>query len=506
MTRTTFLLVAAVAVIGCGDGSGPIDPQPDPQLTLSPDSIVVLTGASATVTATVVNSTAAVQFTSRNQAVAQVSATGNVTGVSVGTTFVVATLSGNNEVRDSLRVRVTQTSPPPLTPVRLGLLGSGSVAERFTAEVAVAGQFAYTTSWNTRAGVPGNAVKIWNVAGNVPILLDSLIVPNAATTGDVQISDDGGLLVVAIEFGSDDGIAIYNRASTPQKPTLIRRFTTEATRQGVHTVKLARVNGRHYAFLSLDPRGGLPAKLSIVDITDPASPTEVFVRAMGQPYVHDVFVRDGILMTALWHTGLTIWDIGGGARGGTPSNPIELGTVKTAPCSTCAAGTSYVHNVWWFQDPATGSRKYAFIGEEGPANLGGFQSATGAVHVVDVSDFSNPREVAVYEPDPASTWSGQRAGAHNFVGDEPSGILYAAFYNGGVRALDVRGDLGTCTAAQKTADGRCDLLKMGREVGIGLSDTGVLRFVWGVALSGNRLFASDMPNGLHIVDISALKR
>jgi hypothetical protein len=89
--------------------------------------------------------------------------------------------------------------------------------------------------------------------------------------------------------------------------------------------------------------------------------------------------------------------------------------------------------------------------------------------------------------------------------DEPSGILYAAFYNGGVRALDVRGDLSVCTVAQKTSNGLCDLKLMGREVGVGLNHTPP-RFVWGVALVGNALYASDMHVGIHKLNISALKR
>jgi hypothetical protein len=180
-----------------------------------------------------------------------------------------------------------------------------------------------------------------------------------------------------------------------------------------------------------------------------------------------------------------------------------LGTVKTAPCLQCAPGTASVHNVWWFHDPSTNAKRYAFVGEEGPGQ--GFTLTRGAVHVVDVSNFDAPREVAVYEPLPATTATGQVAGAHNFVTDEPSGILYAAFYNGGVRALDVRGDLESCTAAQETADGRCDLRLMGREVGVALNFSPP-RSIWGVALVGNHLYASDMPNGIHKLDISALKR
>ena len=396
----------------------------------------------------------------------------------------------------------TIPGPPGPNPVaELPLLGTGVVAERYTAEVAVAEPYAYTSSWNFRVAI-GNAVKIWNVSGNTPVLVDSLIVPNASTLGDLRVSADGSLLVVAIEGGTENGIVIYDRA-TPARPTLIRRFVTATTRQGVHTVKLSHINGRHYAFLAIDPSGDERAKLAIVDITEPATPVEVFVGEMGDPFMHDVFVRAGILFAALWDTGLRIFDVGGAGQGGSPGQPIALGTVKTKHCATCGAGTSSVHNAWWFHDPQNSSKRYAFVGEEAPAL--GFTRSAGDLHVVDVSDFSAPREVAFYQPDPATTSNGEQAGAHNFVMDEANGILYAAFYNGGVRALDVRGDLSDCTAAQKSADGRCNLRLMDREVGIAVSSGGA-KYVWGVALQGSALYASDMLNGLHKIDVSSLQR
>jgi hypothetical protein len=483
---------------------------PGAVLQLNPDSVGTTVGAATQIHATISGVPAgtppAIQFVSRNQAIAVVDGNGLVTGAGVGKTVIAGTLVGSANARDSVVVTVAAALPAP---IQLPVLGTGVITDRITSEVAVAGAIAYTSTWGSKVVnsvvVRGNAVYIWNVAGNVPMLVDSVIIPLAGTTGDVQISDDGALLVVASEVsaGGENGISIFNRAN-PTKPTLITKFVTTATRQGVHTVKLGRVNGRHYAFLNLNPSSA-PAKLDIVDITDPANPVEVVVREMGQPYIHDVFVRDGILFAALWNTGMTIFDIGGGGRGGSPANPIAMGTVKTSNCTTCGEGTSSVHNVWWFHDPSSGGKRYAFIGEEGPANTAGFLRASGALHVVDVSDMSAPKEVAVYEPDSATTATGRSGGAHNFVMDEQSGILYAAFYNGGVRALDVRGDLGTCTAAQKTAKNLCDLRVMGREVGVALS-SGPPKFIWGVALQGNNLYASDMANGIHKVNIAALKR
>src|SRR5256714_8314216 len=296
-------------------------------------------------------------------------------------------------------------TPPIVTPVSraLPLIGNGIVAERFTAEVWVNGSVAYTTTWGSR-DAPGNAVKIWDVSGNTPNLVDSVIVPGASTLGDVQATDDGKLLVVATEF-SPGSIMIYDLAN-PTKPQLISRYTTPLTDPGVHTAELQRMNGRLYAFLSIDPRAGAPARLVIVDITDPAAPTQVFTATMGNPYVHDVFVRDGILITALWNQGITIWDIGGGGSGSV-SKPVALGSVVTVSGSA--------HNVWWFHNALTGEKRYAFVGEEGHGAVGA--SSSGDIHVVDVSNFASPREVAFFHVN--------GAGTHNFSIDENRGILYA---------------------------------------------------------------------------------
>ena len=363
---------------------------------------------------------------------------------------------------------------PPHGSQALAVLGNGSVQDRFTGEVWVLGDVGYTTTWGNRGAV-GNAVKIWDVSGNVPTLIDSLIVPNAVTLGDVQTSDDGQLLVVATEF-SPGSIVLYSLAD-PRKPQLITRYTTALTGPGVHTADVSRVNGRLYAFLSIDIGNTGSARLVIVDITDPANPTQVFTQAMGSPYTHDVFVRDGILFIAVWDDGIKIWDIGGGGHGGTPSNPVELSTFATVG--------GEAHNIWWYRNATTGEKRYAFVGQEGPGAVGA--SASGDIHVVDVSDLSAPHEVAFFHI--------AGAGTHNFWVDENRGILYAAYYNGGVRAIDVTGDLGTCHPAEQVFAGRCDLAAMGREVGHGLLD-GPPVYIWGVQLAGGHLYASDMLNGI----------
>jgi hypothetical protein len=350
---------------------------------------------------------------------------------------------------------------------------------RITSEVAVRGTTAYTTTWGNAAGA--SAFYVWDVAGQAPRLVDSVRVESATTLGDVAVSDDGSLLVVATER-SNGGLAIYGLAD-PRHPVLVSRYITPNTADGVHTAEIGRVNGRLHGFLAIDPGASRPAHLVIVDLGTPAAPVEVFSRDIGRPFVHDTFVRDGLLFLALWDDGLAIWDIGGGGAGGTVAAPVELGRVRTV--------NGEVHNVWWLKDPVTGINRYAFVGEEGPGQVG--VSSSGDVHVVDISTLGAPREVARY--------SVAGAGTHNFSVDEQRGVLYAAYYNGGVRALDVRGDLGTCTDAQRSTPPNgtvplCDLTKMGRELRVDLADGANSAYVWGVQYLDGAVYASDMLNGL----------
>jgi hypothetical protein len=74
------------------------------------------------------------------------------------------------------------------------------------------------------------------------------------------------------------------------------------------------------------------------------------------------------------------------------------------------------------------------------------------------------------------------AGTHNFWMDEPHQILYAAYYNGGVIALDVSG----------TLSGDLSNRLLAQVVPGGQGNT----FTWGVQLANGSLYASDMLSGL----------
>jgi dienelactone hydrolase len=100
---------AAATFLAC-DGS-PAGLNGDLHLTLSPDSIVVGVFESSPLIATVRDPSGAIQYVplqyaSRDQGVATVTADGAISAVAVGSTHVVATLPDRPDVRDSVRVRV----------------------------------------------------------------------------------------------------------------------------------------------------------------------------------------------------------------------------------------------------------------------------------------------------------------------------------------------------------------------------------------------------------------
>ncbi len=369
-----------------------------------------------------------------------------------------------------------ETPPEPIPPsvTALATLGQGTLTNRYSAEISAGARYAYSSTWGTRSNVRGNAVFVWDLATTQSTLVDSLIVADAGTTGDVQVVPDANLLVVAVEPSTHGAIVLYDIVDGAH-PVFIGRYETPNTINGVHTAQVSRVDGKLYAFLCIDPRGSEPAKLVIVDISDPRAPVEKSVQVLGAPYIHDVFVRDGILLTAEWNNGMAAYDIGGGGRGGTPSAPVLLGRVQTVGGSA--------HNVYWLRDAVSGAR-YAFVGEEGPGAVG--SSSVGDVHVIDVTSWSAMREVAWF--------SVSGAGTHNFWVDESSGVLYAAYYNAGIRAVDVRGDLSTCAVSARDAAGRCNLAMMGRLLGTALVSEGV--YVWGVDGASGSVLASDMLRGV----------
>jgi hypothetical protein len=360
--------------------------------------------------------------------------------------------------------------PPPSTELRV-VGGGNNVAERFSSDLWVHGNYAYTGTWGFRE-VEGNVLnqgdvlKVWSLDGTgAPTLANSITVGDVGTVSDVEVSSDGQVLMFGTEFGSDAGLHLYSLANPATPVPLDRVLLT--TGSGVHTATFGEIGGRRYAFAARSP--GVP-ELLIYDVTDPANMSLTATVQVPNRYgIHDTYVRDGLAFAFVWDAGVIIFDVGNGIRGGSPSAPVEVSRIVTA---RKGATSPAAHNGWWFHNPVSGERRYLFVGQEGPAVIG--SHASGDIHVVDVSDLTQPREVAFFHI------SG--AGTHNFWMDEQKQILYAAYYNGGVVAIDVSGTLNGDLSGRLLSQ-----VKPG-----GAEET----FTWGVQLANGYLYAIDMESGL----------
>src|SRR6185295_10938089 len=130
--------------------------------------------------------------------------------------------------------------------------------------------------------------------------------------------------------------------------------------RGFHTATIGEIGGRRYVFAARNPKD--PALL-IYDITDRSFVLRATIPVPANYGIHDTYVRDGLAFVFAWDTGMILYDVGNGLRGGSPSNPVEVSRLITAATSTSSPA---VHNGWWFHNPVSGENRYLFIGQEGP--------------------------------------------------------------------------------------------------------------------------------------------
>lgn len=338
------------------------------------------------------------------------------------------------------------------------VVGNGPVPNRFTSDLWLHANFAYTGTWGCFGActdsTQGNRLFAWDVSDpGRPVRTDSVRV-DARVVNDVKIGADGGLAILSQEGSSDgrNGITLLDLAD-PLHPRVITRYT-QGLENGVHNLW---IEGSH-AYI-VEDGASASGGLHILDVSNPAAPVEVASFYAGTSFVHDVYVRDGLAFVSHWDAGLIILDVGNGIRGGSPSRPVEVSRIITS--------RGNVHNVWYWPAAA-----YAFVGEE-DFNA----SAPGRMHVVDLSDLTRPVEVADFflPGDPP----------HNFWLDESAGILFAAWYSNGVRALDVSGRL--LGSLDRQAREYSSLRPSGSR-GAGR--------IWAPQLHQGVVYASDMDNGL----------
>lgn len=303
---------------------------------------------------------------------------------------------------------------------------------------------------------------------------------DARTVNDVKISEDGRIGVLSREGASNrrNGIVILD-VSNPRDVKILSTFDDQMT-GGVHNVFIyedhiyAVNNGRRF---------------DVINIEDPTKPVRVSRFETSSPgrSVHDVWVKDGIAYQAGRTDGIVMVDVGGGGDviGGSPERPVEMGRADQI--------TRWNHAVWPFKSKSA-DKFYVFAGDETfydnprvpdsdafDPDEKGIQRAGGWIHVIEFDDPDNPREVASYKVGDF--------GVHNYWIDWEEEIMYTAYYQGGLRVLDVSGEL------------LGDLYAQGREIGRFYSDDpeGYVPnspMVWGPQPHKGTIFFTDFHSGL----------
>jgi hypothetical protein len=320
-----------------------------------------------------------------------------------------------------------------------------------------------------------------------PRVTDSVMV-DARVINDVMTTEDGKFGVMTREGASSrkNGIVVLS-FQDPAHPTQIAEFT-ETVSGGVHSAFICK----GYVYLTDDATGSM----RVIDLRDPHHPRQVArwetPRTESGRMLHDIDVQDGLAYLSYWNDGLVVLDVGKGVKGGSPENPQFVSQLKY-DLNTLYRDVEAVGGPGFIRGTHTAWRsgKYVFVGDEvfsakplgslGPVGLG---RAYGRLHVVDLSDLTKPRIVAWYEP--------KDGGTHNVwvAGD----TLYLGDYQGGLRVLDVSGEL------------RGNLLEQGREIAH-LATGDPKGFVpnapltWGAIYRNGYIYANDMNSGLWVVKV-----
>lgn len=350
---------------------------------------------------------------------------------------------------------------------KIEMVGHGSVNDKHTSDFWVwegvdGRDYAVTGTW----GADGTAY-FWDVTDPANITKIDSVQVDARTVNDVKISEDGTICVISREGASNrkNGLVIID-VKNPREVEIISRFDENMT-GGVHNVFIYE---NHIYALS----GG--QKYYIINIDDPKNPYAVSKFELDTPghAIHDVWVVDGIAYSSNWSDGLQLVDVGNGIAGGSVKNPKQFASYAYPNNANHAA----------FPYRSKTGKFYVIGGDEiFPYGLntgkGGVNMAGGYLHIVDFTDLDNPEEIARFEV--------PYAGSHNYWIEDD--ILYVAFYNGGVRVVDLSGEL------------MGDLRKQGREIAWIIPNdangySANAPFTWGAQLYKGHVFYSDWNSGL----------
>jgi len=344
--------------------------------------------------------------------------------------------------------------------------GAGATTDLWVFEGVDGRDYAYT---GTLAAATMYTWDVTNVAE--PVLTDSLKL-DGRRVNDVKINGNATIAVVTSEGASSrrNGITLFDILD-PAHPRFITHFTENLT-GGVHNVW---IEGE----LVYAVHNGTQ-DLHIIDISDPSSPRHAGrwgLESEGRS-LHDVMVQDGLAYLSYWNDGLVILDVGAGIRGGTPTEPRFVSQHKYHSRLGAESYGNTHHAIRY--------RNWVFVADEIFGCAECVNGPRGYVHVIDVTEIERPHEIAYYRV--------PEAGAHNMWVEDDR--LYVAYYQAGVRVVDISGEL------------RGDLYRQGREIGWFMTESPAssppnTTMSWGPQPYKGSLFVSDFNSGLWILELES---
>ena len=241
----TLAMASAIAFMGvlagCGDD---VVVEPDPGITLTPQSASLQVGQSAQFSATVsglANKT--VNWTSSDQAKATVDATGKVTAVAAGTASIIATAAGDQNVKASAVVTISAVNK-----------GVSKVDVSPTNEIIKVGDFLQLTANVTRD--PG-------VAGTVTWTSSAQAVATVDATGKVTGVTNGSAVITAASTVDPTVTGTMALTVRPLQPAQvsIQKVTTVSTNTPVNP---NNVQGQVDVTLNVDPGDQTVTKVEVL--------------------------------------------------------------------------------------------------------------------------------------------------------------------------------------------------------------------------------------------------
>ncbi len=317
---------------------------------------------------------------------------------------------------------------------RIAVTGRGSITHVHTSDL---------WPWTGKDGRDYALVGTWGGDGwayvfditnlGAIVKTDSIKV-DARVINDVTVSPDGRYGALSREGASNrvNGVVILDLAN-PAHPKVAATFDQELT-GGVHN--MFATNDHLFALSNGD-------KYVIIDMKDIYKPKYAGEYDHPNSRIHDVWVHDGIAYSSEWGTGVVAVDVGNGRYGGTIEKPKLIATYPTTSGAT--------HEIFPYVQKSTG-KVYLFLGDEimsrqgrvwegtnympdlfgdQPKRGGVPQTSAGYTHIIDFTDPKNPVNIAKYHQ--------EEFGSHDIVVEDD--VMYQAYYDGGLRIVDVSGEL-----------------------------------------------------------------